>query len=166
MIKNGIEILEFSPEESEKVYQQKAESRELIIKKKAMKEAKKEARKKLVKQNNINNESNYDDKNNNENNTHNFSGIFYKRGKDNYSKKNYYERETFYKNKDSFYNDNYNYNDYNDSYIGVNSYKNLRRDYINDRYNKNTKHRRNNNFYERGRPNPIFRGFRGRRGGY
>ena len=58
------------------------------------------------------------------------------------------------------------YRDYNNkTFNGYESYRDIRdirgRDYISNRFT----HRRINNFYERGRPNPIFRGFRGRRGG-
>ena len=164
MTKNGVEIVKFSPEETQKVYEKKKIDAEILRKK--IKQKKKKNN--FINRNNNNNtiKDYYD------HNTHNYfksNYIFYRRGRDNFSKRNIFERETFYK-KAQFddFNTSLDFDDYRDynnkTFSGVESYTDIRgNNYINNRYNT---HRRINNFYERGRPNPIFRGFRGRRGRY
>ena len=152
MTKNGVEIVKFSPEETQKAFDKKAEAE--IIKQK-IKEKKKKNN--FTNRNNNNTIKDYYD-----NNTHNYhksNYTFYRRGRDNFSKRNIFEREKFYKE----FNNSFTFDDYRDynnkTFSGVDSYTDIRGN--NSRYS----HRRINNFYERGRPNPIFRGFRGRRGG-
>ncbi len=130
MIENGVEIVKFSEEETNKIMEQKAENEE----KKKIKKQKKEKYK-----NKSNKNDNYH--NNNNNNRENF--IFHKRGANNFEKRGH----------------RYNRTDYD--------YLNLHDNYDNnDEFSKNNKRGGYNHFYERGRPNPIFRGNRGRRGRY
>ena len=141
MVKNGVEIVKFSPEETQKVFDKKAEAHEI----------KKKNPEKKKKYNNYRNKD-YD------RNSNNFYRprykIFYQRGRDNFAKRIYNDRDNFYDNDDSFDYDNYeNYN--NKTFNAINNF---------NRFEINS-HKRINNFYERGRPNQISRGFRGRRGG-
>ena len=141
MVKNGVEIVKFSPEETQKVFDKKAEAHEI----------KKKNQEKKKKYNNYRNKD-YD------RNSNNFYRprykIFYQRGRDNFAKRIYNDRDNFYDNDDSFDYDNYeNYN--NKTFNAINNF---------NRFEINS-HKRINNFYERGRPNQISRGFRGRRGG-
>ena len=189
LIKNGIEIYEFSPEETQKVLEKKKESKELIKMKKEEKMLKKQKYMKTKKNGGDNNTDN-NKKNNNNNekekekeyyekkthhNNHKSFANFYIRGKDNFSRRNIHDRE-IYTHRDNYGKSNYNddsfdyddnYDDFNNkSFVGLESFNN-RRGYKKNtnRYDTNVYNRRiNNNFYERGRPNPIFRGFRGRRG--
>ena len=124
MIKNGVEILEFTPEETRKEYEKKAERKELKMKHHS----------KSISFKNYNNNNNYIKPYRGKKNQ--FHGNYYVRGRDNFSKRNIHEREIFY--------DEFEFDEY--------------KDFPNNR--------RNNIFYERGRPNPVFRNFRGRRGGY
>ena len=169
MIKNGVEIVEFTPEETQRVLEKKAENGEMKKRKKEKKLFKKKKQKKAKIHNN--NTNDYYEKN-----TYNFHKpyeTFYKRGKDNFSKRIISDRE-FYSKRNIFvdYNKSFDYEDsfedYNNKSIsGLGSYNDNRRGYM-KRYdwydNDNLLNRRINNFYDRGRPNPI-RGFRGRRGG-
>ena len=134
LIKNGVEIVKFSEEETNKIFEKKAEMEE----KKKNKELKKNKYKN--KNNNIYKNDNYYN-NNNYNSRETF--ILHKRGLSNFEKrgKGHFYPRTNYQDFDKFNGyeyDNY-YNDYNDG-------------------------RRYQTFYERGRPNPIYRGSRGRRG--
>ena len=124
MIENGIEIVKFTEEETNKVLEQKAENKE----KKNNKKEKKEKYK---------NKTNYNDNNNTRE-----TFIFHKRGANNFIKRGHYHyRDNLNENK---------YDEYDDTF-------NNRRDLNDNRYN---------NFYKRGRPNPIYGGTRGRRGRY
>ena len=162
LIKNGIEIFEFSPEETQKVLEKKKESGEMRKRKKEEKLNKKKKYINRLRNNNDNNIKDYYKKD-----TYNIYrpySNFYIRGKDNFSKRNIRDREVYTKT------DNYDdrYEDYNNrSFDGLESFNDNRRDYIkrNDRHDSRH-NRRINNFYERGRPNSLFRGFRGRRGRY
>ena len=146
LIQNGVEIYKFSPEETKKVLEKVEELKEL---------KKNKGKIKLIRNNNYNN-------NNSQRPSY---GTFYQRGRDNFSKRIIREREHFYK-RDKFedgYNDSFDYEDGNNSYTnrtfnGFDNY-NDNRDYRND-----NRFKRFNNFYDRGRPNPVSRGFRGRRG--
>ena len=161
MAKNGVEIVKFSPEETQKVYEKKAEAD--IIKKKI-----KDKKKKNNFNRNNNNNATNDYYDNHTHNYHKSNYIFYRRGRDNFSKRNIFERENFYKKaKFDELNNTFDYDDYRDynnkTFNGIDSYTDIRgKNYISSVFS----HRRINNFYERGRPNPIFRGFRGRRGRY
>ena len=159
MIQNGVEIVKFSPEETKKVFDKKAEAE--IIKKKI-----KEKKKKF---------KDYRINDNFEENSYNFHRenyrIFYQRGRDNFSKKNIFEREKFYrKDKYDDYNDfnkSFDYNgrnkNYNNKTFNTNHKFNIIKDSINNnRYNSTLRGK----FYERGRPNQLSRGVRGRRGRY
>ena len=173
MIKNGVEIVEFTPEETQRVLEKKAENGEIKKRKKEKKLFKKKKQKKAkINNNNDNNDTNiYFEKNTY--NAHKPYETFYKRGKDNFSKRIIRDRE-FYSKRNNFgdYDRSFDYDDsfedYNNKTIsGLDSYNDNRRGYMKryDRYDNDTlRNRRINNFYDRGRPNPI-RGFRGRRGG-
>ena len=162
LIKNGIEILEFSPEETQKVLEKKKESGEM---RKRKKEEKLKKKKKYI--NRLRNSNDNNIKDHYKKDTYNIYkpySNFYIRGKDNFSKRNIHDREVYTKT------DNYDdrYEDYNNrSFDRLENINDDRRNYIkrNDRHD-NRQNRRINNFYERGRPNSLFRGFRGRRGHY
>ena len=132
MIKNGIEIVKFSEEETNKVIKQKEENKE----KKKNKMKKKEKEKEKKEKQKIN--SYYKDDNyindNYKNKRETF--IFHKRGANNFVKRGHYHYRTSHND----------FNEYNDDDI--------------------YEHHRYNHFYERGRPNQIYKGSRGRRGGY
>ena len=130
MIKNGIEIVKFSEEETNKVYQQKAENKEKKKNKIQKKEKEKENEKEKHNNKTYYNDDNYFNNNNNKRETF----IFHKRGANNFVKRGHYHYRT-------------SHNDINE-------------------YNDDIYDHRYNNFYERGRPNPIYRGTRGRRGRY
>ena len=121
MIKNGIEIVKFSEEETNKIMEQKAEN----IEKKKIKKQKKEKYK-----NNTISEKGKD------------SFKFHKRETNNYVERGHYNNLTShnkkYENRNNEYDDNF----------------------------QNNKRGTYNHFYERGRPNPVFRGSRGRGGKY
>ena len=121
MIKNGIEIVKFSEEETNKIMEQKAEN----IEKKKIKKQKKEKYK-----NNTISEKGRD------------SFKFHKREINNYVGRGHYNNLTShnkkYENRNNEYDDNF----------------------------QNNKRGTYNHFYERGRPNPVFRGSRGRGGKY
>ena len=132
MIKNGIEIVKFSEEETNKVYQQKAENKEKKINKLQKKEKEKEKKEKYKNKTYYNNDNDKYINDNNNNKRETF--IFHKRGANNFMKRGHYYYRT-------------SHNDLNE-------------------YNNDIYEHRYNNFYERGRPNPIYKGTRGRRGRY
>ena len=126
MIENGIEIVKFTEEETNKVLEQKAENKE----KKKNKKEKYEKKEKYI------NKTKYNEKNNKRE-----TFTFHKRGANNFVKRSQYHHRN---------NKNENIYDEYDN-VGFNN----RRNYNDNRYNT---------FYDRGRPNPIYRGSRGRRG--
>ena len=131
MIKNGIEIVKFSEEETNKVIKQKEENKEKKKNKMKKKEKEKEKKEKQ-KINSYYKDDNYI--NNYKNKRETF--IFHKRGANNFVKRGHYHYRTSHND----------FNEYNDDDI--------------------YEHHRYNHFYERGRPNQIYKGSRGRRGGY
>ena len=147
LIQNGVEIYKFSPEETKKVLEKVEELKEL---------KKNKGKIKIIRKNTYNN-------NNSQRPSY---GNFYQRGRDNFSKRIIRERDDFYK-RDKYqddYDDSFDYDDGNNNYTnrtfnGFDNYNDNKRDYRND-----NRFRRFNNFYDRGRPNPVSRGFRGRRG--
>ena len=158
MLQNGVEIVKFSLEETKRVFDKKAENEEI---KKRIQE-----KRKRFKQSNNNKSKDYY-----ENNTsYNFRGhfrVFYQRGRDNFSKRNINDRDNFYnKGKyDDGFNDSYDYDDKYENYNNS-TFKSSTNIFSSKIGYINNNNRRFNNFYERGRPNPISRGFRGRRGRY
>ena len=148
MIQNGVEIVKFSPEETQKVLDKKAEAQE--IKKKYRK----------FRQNNNNKSYDYFDNSSQRGRYR----VFYQRGRDNFSKRNNFERDNFYK-KDKY--DNFDKSfDYNDDYKDYNNKTFNGKMHFNDNKGDSRYNNRSKKFYDRGRPNQISRGFRGRRGRY
>ena len=133
MIENGVEIVKFSEEETNKIMEQKAENEE----KKKLKKQKKE---KYKNKNKSNKTDNYHNNNNRE------TFIFHKRGASNFEKRGHRYNRTDY--------------DYINVYDKYDNYDN------NSEFPRNNKRGGYNHFYERGRPNRIFSGNRGRRGRY
>ena len=131
MIKNGVEIVKFSEEETNKIFAKKAE----------MEEKKKN---KKLKKNKYKSNTNIYKNDYNNNSRENF--IFHKRGANNFVKrgKGHFYQRTNYRDFE-----NYDYYEY---------------DYDNNTFNEYKDRRGYQNFHERGRPNPIFRGNRGKRG--
>ena len=169
LAKNGVEIVKFTPEETQRVFEKKAKAQELRKKNKEKKKKKLKLKKVTDKTSNNAIKDNY---NSNPNlNYHKANYVFYKRGRDNFSK-NIFDRENFYKMSDieRFDDDFDDYNnifEYDEDYRKYNNNTFNRFDFKGRDFDDNrNNHRRINNFYERGRPNPIFRGNRGRRGLY
>ena len=127
MIENGIEIVEFTEEETNKVLEQKEKNKE---------------KKKLKKQNAEKYKNKKNNKNIDNNKRENFK--FHKRGANNFVKRGHHYNRSDY--------NNYNEDIFEDNYYNG-EYDNHKRDFYRTGYNK---------FYERGRPNPIYRGNRGR----
>ena len=142
MIQNGVEILKFSPEETQKVLDKKAEAEEMRKKYK------------YYRQSNYNKSNDYFD-------SRRFR-VFYQRGRDNFSKRNNFERDNFNR-KDNNLDKSFEYYEYNQDYN--NKTFNLRNNFNNNmgdfRYNNPSR-----KFYDRGKPHQISRGFMGRRGRY
>ena len=156
MLQNGVEIVKFSPEETKLVFDKKAENHEY-------KNKIPEKKKKNIQTNYNNKINDYYDRNTNNFHRGHFR-VFYQRGKDNFSKQNIFERSYFYKKKyEDNFNDSYDYDDLYENYNN-NTFSSSTNIFRNNIGHINNNHRRISNFYERGRPNPIYRG--GRRGRY
>ena len=163
MIENGIEIVKVPLEFLSKMKGKKGK-RNIYFKK----------------DNKFDNRDNYYENNRQKLNRTSY-GFYKRRGRGNYprrtSNRYYYQRDDF-----DIYDDDYedsfdDYEDFNDNYFR--RYNRGRRNYL---YDYNNRGRRNNlngsryknrghvryrsNFLERGKPNEIYRGFRGRRGRY